>query len=254
MLLNLVVNARDAMPHGGQLRIETRNHEQTAGVTHGRLEVPPGRYVMLSVRDSGAGMGQATRDRAFEPFFTTKEPGEGAGLGLATVYGIVRQSGGFIDLDTEVGRGTAFHIYFPVSSPEAPVAAKPERAAPPARGDETVLLVEDDPAVRSMLAAALFRQGYSVREAGEGEEALRLFERKPSDVQLIVTDIVMPGMSGHDLAERVRAIAPGTRVLFMSGHIDAPEPADPSRDDPPFLYKPFTMAELAAKVREVLDR
>jgi signal transduction histidine kinase len=256
MLLNLVLNARDAMPDGGELTIETANatlgHERLAGEG---LTLSPGNYVMLLVADSGTGMDEGTRARAFEPFFTTKPKGKGTGLGLATVYGIVDQSGGQISLDTSPGRGTTFRIYLPVTT----AVREGKRPTPAAHvqedaGTETVLLVEDNDAVRELSVLALRRRGYKVYEAANAEAAIDWARTSGLRPDLLVTDIVMPGLSGSELAKYLTDKDPSLRVLFMSGYTDT---ADEARGaylaGVPFLQKPFTASKLAERVRLVLD-
>jgi two-component system cell cycle sensor histidine kinase/response regulator CckA len=254
VLMNLAVNARDAMPQGGRLTIMTANlelHDLTRGKTH---HVPPDSYVMLSVTDTGCGMDAATQARIFEPFFTTKEKGRGTGLGLATVYGIVEQSGGHIEVTSVQGRGTTFMIYFPrvegVGQPVEPEVSLLELCG----GSETILLVEDERAVRDLLRQVLQRYGYTVLEASYPEQALELSQRHEGPIHLLVTDVVMPMMSGLELAGETRAMRPSLRVLYMSGYTDN------VRDLPygvnamsSFLQKPFSPDTLVHKVREVLD-
>jgi two-component system, cell cycle sensor histidine kinase and response regulator CckA len=256
MLLNLVLNARDAMPDGGNLAIETANaaldHERLGGEG---LTLPAGNYVMLLVADTGIGMDDATRARAFEPFFTTKPRGKGTGLGLATVYGIVDQSGGQISLDTAPGRGTTFRIYLPVTT-----AAREDKKPTFARveedgGTETVLLVEDNDAVRELSALALRRRGYEVHEAANAEEAMEWARTSGHRPDLLVTDIVMPGLNGSELAKRLTERDPSLRVLFISGYTEAADEAQGAYlGGIPFLQKPFTAGKLAERVRLVLDR
>jgi PAS domain S-box-containing protein len=254
VLMNLAVNARDAMPHGGRLRLESRNVRLEAPVagSAGRLE--PGDYVRLSVRDTGTGIAPDHLSRIFEPFFTTKGVGKGTGLGLSTVYGIVRQSGGVMRVESEVGRGTCFEIYLArAGAPEEAADAAP--AAPPsARGSETVLLVEDDRSVRALARQVLRRRGYRVVEAENGRHALEVATAHPGPVDLLLSDVVMPELGGPQLAERLCAARPGLRVLFTSGYTDdAIGHSGALRRGVPLLEKPFTPAELASRVREVLD-
>jgi CheY-like chemotaxis protein len=255
VLVNLAVNARDAMPQGGQLTIETRIAELDEAYTQPYPELRPGRYVMLAVSDTGVGMDEATKAHLFEPFFTTKGPEKGTGLGLATVYGIVKQSAGQIVVFSEPGKGTAFKIYLPLVEEVIPSARSQLGLKTPPRGDETILLAEDEPAVRALARYVLQIYGYTVLEAGQGEMALQIAETYKGTIHLLVTDVVMPVMSGRQLAERLAAIRPGARVLYLSGHTDddvirhgllQPKTA--------FLQKPFTPSSLAAKVREVLDQ
>jgi signal transduction histidine kinase/ActR/RegA family two-component response regulator len=254
ILVNLAVNARDAMPLGGRLTIETANVDLDDTYVFTHAIMPPGRYVMLAVGDTGEGMDEATRARIFEPFFTTKEQGKGSGLGLATVYGMVKQSGGFIWVYSELGHGTVFKVYLPPA--EARTAARAvdlDRRGDSKPGWETVLLVEDEDAVRALAREVLRRHGYVVLEARHGVDALRLAERHTDDIHLLVTDVVMPHMSGREAAERLTTVRPAMKVLFMSGYTDH---AVMQRDLTPgaaFLQKPFTPEAFARKVRQVLD-
>jgi PAS domain S-box-containing protein len=250
VLVNLAVNARDAMPAGGTLTIETANIE-TSGADAGAA--PSGRRVMLRVTDTGVGMDDVAKAHAFEPFFTTKSLGLGTGLGLATVYGIVQQSGGSIHLDSEAGRGAVFTILLPASGDSADARAV-DGSMPDADGSETILLVEDEPALRRLAERVLRTAGYSVVAASGGEEALRLLQERRDPVQLLLTDVVMPRMSGPELARVVSDLAPQTRVLFMSGYAqDALLQAELDGGRLTYLEKPFTTAQLIASVRRVLD-
>jgi two-component system cell cycle sensor histidine kinase/response regulator CckA len=254
ILVNLAVNARDAMPVGGTLTIETANVDldDTYALTHPVM--PPGRYVMLAVGDTGQGMDEGTRARVFEPFFTTKEQGKGSGLGLATVYGMVKQSGGFIWVYSEPGHGTVFKVYLPPAEERtATRSVDVDRRGDSKPGWETVLLVEDEDAVRALAREVLRRNGYVVLEARHGVDALRLAERHTDDIHLLITDVVMPHMSGKEAAERLTTVRPSMKVLFMSGYTDH---AVMHRDLTPgaaFLQKPFTAEAFARKVRQVLD-
>jgi two-component system cell cycle sensor histidine kinase/response regulator CckA len=253
VVMNLVINARDAMAGGGQLTIETRNVDLDAAYTRQHPGVVPGRYVMLAVSDTGCGMDAATRGRIFEPFFTTKAPGQGTGLGLSTVYGIVAQSEGHLRVYSEPGRGSTFRAYFPAVS-EAVEAAAPAAVPPPARGQETVLLVEDDEMLRRVAREVLEAQGYTVLVASDGHEAAHVAARHAGPIHLLLTDVVMPGMSGRVVADRLAASRPETRVLFMSGYTDGAI-AHHGVLDPgtAYLAKPFTVETLSARVRDVLD-
>jgi two-component system, cell cycle sensor histidine kinase and response regulator CckA len=253
VLLNLAVNARDAMPQGGMLILETQNVE--IGPDHPATDrlVHPGKYVLLAVTDAGVGMDEATKARIFEPFFTTKRAGEGTGLGLATVYGIVRQSGGFIWVYSEPNRGTTFKVYLPLAeSVPIPAASLPTAGALP-RGTEAILLAEDEELVRRLAHRVLEAQGYSVRSAGSGKAALELAENG-GRVDLLVTDVVMPGMSGRQLAEQLRTRQPDLKVLYLSGYTDdAVVRHGVLEQNVFFLQKPFSPAVLLGKVRAVLD-
>ena len=254
VISNLAVNARDAMPHGGRLTIETQNVEidEDDARQHG-VAVPLGPYVMLSVADSGVGMDEATRARIFEPFFTTKGPGKGTGLGLSTVYGIVQQSHGFIRVDSEVGQGTSFKIYLPQVT-EAGGTDRLEPTVVSSSGTETILLVEDNAGLRKLATRLLEPAGYTVLGAATGEEALRLLEGHEKNVHLLLSDVVMPGMSGRQLAEQLAQTRPGMKVLYMSGYTgDTIVRHGVLEAQVSFLNKPFTAAALLRKIREVLD-
>jgi PAS domain S-box-containing protein len=256
VLLNLAVNARDAMPTGGMLTIETANVELDDAYAREHVDAAPGRYVLLAVSDTGTGMDEETQSHIFEPFFTTKEQGKGTGLGLATVHGIVNQSGGRIVLYSEPGRGTTFKIYLPRVEQRAEEAEPgPVRAAEPAAGDETVLVVEDDRAVREVVAETLAQRGYRVLRAPDGQTALELARGLQDPVHLLLTDIVMPGMTGRELAQALSSEHSQVKVLYMSGYTDdAVVRHGVLEHGVPYLQKPFTPDALALKVREVLDR
>ena len=255
VIVNLAVNARDAMPAGGKLTIETRNVDLDAAYAAEHRTVVPGPYVVIAVSDTGTGMSTETQSHIFEPFFTTKEVGKGTGLGLATVYGIVKQSGGSIWVYSELGHGTTIKVYLPrVDEPPEPLAApglaNPERL----RGTETILLVEDEPAVRAVARQILARQGYTVLEAPDGPAALAMFAGG-GRVDLILTDVVMPGMSGRTLADQLATRWPGVRVLYMSGYTDdAIVRHGMLEPGLAYLQKPFRPDALVRKVREVLNR
>ena len=254
VITNLAVNARDAMPQGGRLTIETQNVEIDDDYARRHaVAAPAGSYVLLAVSDSGVGMDEATRARIFEPFFTTKEPGKGTGLGLSTVYGIVKQSQGFIWVYSEVGQGTTFKIYLPQVA-EAVDTDRPGPSVAPGSGTETILLVEDNAGLRKVATRFLKPAGYTVLGAASGEEALRLLERHEAPVHLLLSDVVMPGMSGRLLAEQLAQTHPGMKVLYMSGYTGDTIVRHGILDaQMPFLAKPFTEAALRRKVREVLD-
>jgi CheY-like chemotaxis protein len=255
VIVNLVVNARDAMPDGGTLTIDVSSREipEDGLPAHGR-RVPPGPYVALRIRDTGCGMDSATLTRIFEPFFTTKEPGKGTGLGLSTVHGIVHQSDGYLAVESAPGRGTTFTIYLPRLRESARAAESPKGSPHDLVGGAgTVLLVEDDEELRQLSSEILRASGYTVLETGDPLEALTISDRGDRAIDLLLTDMLMPAMRGPELAERLRAACPGLRVLFMSGYVDdrggAPPAGEPARA---FLPKPFTPHDLTTKVREIL--
>jgi PAS domain S-box-containing protein len=253
MLLNLAINARDAMPDGGSLFIHTRGVELGGDYIGQHFGVKPGKYVLLEVSDTGTGMDEVTRRRVFEPFFTTKAAGKGTGLGLSTVYGIVRQFGGSIDLYSEAGQGTTFRVYLP----RVEDAAGEERTETvEARGGhETLLLVEDEEGVRRMVLAALERCGYRVLVAAGGAEALEVARAYEGPIDVLITDMVMPRMNGRELATRLLQERPSTAVLFMSGYPgDTLQTTGALSGEAEFLQKPFAPIVLTAKVREIVDR
>jgi two-component system, cell cycle sensor histidine kinase and response regulator CckA len=253
VIMNLVLNARDAMPRGGTLTIETRDVDIQASPSALHPSLKAGRYVMLAVSDTGTGMDARTRERIFEPFFTTKSPNKGTGLGLSTAYGIVQQSGGSISVDTEVAKGSTFRIYLPRVEDE--VSASRRSAAPvPARGTETVLVVEDEGSVRRVAEAILESAGYHVLVAASAEDALPLVQHHDGPVDLVLTDVVMPGMNGRDLAARLVALRPRVRVLYTSGYTDDTIiDHGVLKQDLLFISKPYSTGELTQKVRQALD-
>ena len=254
VIVNLAVNARDAMPRGGKLTVETDNIEIDDSFVRTHAGVVPGSYVLLAVSDTGVGMDADTQARIFEPFFTTKPREKGSGLGLATVYGIVTQAGGHIWVYSEPGRGAAFKIYLPCTdAPPAETVARDRRVERP-RGIEHVLLVEDDAAVRMLTSTVLRAQGYTVTEAASAEAAEKILGGDGHRIDLVLSDIVLPGMSGPQLAERLRTTRPGLRVLFMSGYADdAVIRHGILETEVAFIQKPFTPDALARKVRDTLD-
>jgi PAS domain S-box-containing protein len=254
VILNLAINARDAMPGGGRLTIETANRTLGEADIQHHPEAPPGEYVILAVRDTGTGMSRQVLARLYEPFFTTKDVGKGTGLGLATVYGIVRQSQGHIDCRSEPGHGTVFTIYLPrVQGRDVPRDAAAVTDVP--GGAETILLVEDEPAVRRLTRSILDRAGYTVLEASGGEEALARVSAGSRGIDLLVTDVVMPGMGGPELARRARTVRPDLPILCMSGYSsDVQALRGEAALETDFLPKPFSADNLLARVREILDR
>jgi two-component system, cell cycle sensor histidine kinase and response regulator CckA len=254
VIMNLAVNARDAMPQGGKLTVETRNVTLDSAYARTHVTVVPGEFVMLAVSDTGIGMNATTQAHIFEPFFTTKEKGRGTGLGLATVYGIIKQSGGYIWVYSEPGLGATFKIYLPRVEPPSRQAGLGKEAESPAKGHETILLVEDEPALRAMVRSVLESKGYKVLEARHGEDALMVSELHQGPVDLLLTDVVMPGMSGRELAEHLVKVHRETKVLYMSGYTDdAIVHHGVLGSDMAFLQKPFNPDGVVRKVREVLD-
>jgi two-component system, cell cycle sensor histidine kinase and response regulator CckA len=257
MLVNLAVNARDAMPEGGRLRIGTGNVVLDERYVRERIGVAPGPYVVLRVEDNGHGMDAETQARLFEPFFTTKPAGRGTGLGLTTVFGIAQQSGGHIDVSSAPGQGTTFEIYLPAVPGAVPAAGRGPSSALTglARGGcETILLVEDEQGVRWASRRFLEEWGYRVLEAADGASALRLCDEIQAPLDLVITDIVMPGMNGRELAERIGRRHPHVPVLYVSGYVDGIATREALRDAAArLLYKPFGADALVRKVRQVLD-
>jgi CheY-like chemotaxis protein len=254
VVMNLVVNARDAMPSGGRLTLETRNVALDEAYTSLHHGVPAGDYTMLAVSDSGVGMDAATQERIFEPFFTTKADGKGTGLGLSTVFGIVKQSGGHIWVYSEPNVGTTVKVYLPRTLSTSVESAPPPPSPVSLRGHETLLLVEDDARVRAVGRSTLERAGYTVLEAHDAAEAIFLFERSAAPVDLLLTDVVLPRMGGRQLADLLRGRQVGLKVLFMSGYTpDVVVLHGVLRKGAGYLEKPFTPDTLTRKVREVIE-
>ena len=256
-LINLAVNARDAMPNGGTLTIRTSNVSVEETMSLGHVLMPSGEYVTIEIEDTGIGIPKENLGKIFEPFFTTKEKGHGTGLGLASVYGIVKQTGGYIFPESEVGKGTTFRVYLPRHIP-APVteAAEPEKVHAPRdlTGSGTILLVEDEDAVRDFAVRALTMRGYKVLDACGGEEALEIVREHDGTIDLLISDVVMPGMEGPALVKAVREITPGLRVIFISGYAEEAFRNSPDRpEDFLFLPKPFSLKQLTSKVKEILE-
>jgi len=253
VIMNLAVNARDAMPRGGQLTIQTRNATLDAGYGNNHAEIPGGDYVMLAVCDTGTGIDKKTQERIFEPFFTTKEHGKGSGLGLSTTYGIVKQSGGNIMVYSEPGRGTVFKVYLPRALGLAEGSEPEDRLSTMSSGSETILLVEDEEMVRALAAQVLSNVGYRVVDAANGNEAIGVARGHKGDIDLVLTDAVMPEMSGMELVDRLQQLRPGISVLMMSGYSREAMTGSVLSPSVKLLQKPFTPVDLCRKVREVLD-
>ncbi len=256
VIINLVLNSRDAMPNGGKITLETRNTDLRQGRAGRYDTVPPGKYVLLTVSDDGFGMDARTQAHVFEPFFTTKDEGKGTGLGLSTVYGIIKQTGGNIEVESVLGEGTTFQIYFPVAS-DGEVSEREEvrvTGSPRLHGTETLLLVEDEEMVRILGTRVLSSHGYLVLEAADGDEALEVCKHHEGPIDLLVTDVVMPGMNGRELAQRLSTVIPNAAVLFISGYTGgALVEHGVLQEGTNFLQKPFSPHRLVQKVREVLD-
>ena len=254
VIMNLAVNARDAMPRGGRLTIETANVEFDSAMSRGATAIAPGKYVMLAVTDNGIGMDEKTKAHIFEPFFTTKEKGKGTGLGLATVYGVVKQSGGYVWVYSEPGHGTTFKIYLPQIAEEVPVTGQESgldfRHA--SKGSEVILLVEDEAGVRELAREYLEMSHYTVLVAENGHTALELAAMHAGPIHLLMTDVVMPGIGGRELAERMTRLRPDIKVLYMSGYTEqAVNQQGILADDAVLLQKPFTLTTLASKLSEI---
>jgi CheY-like chemotaxis protein len=251
ILINLAANARDAMPNGGKLTIETANVPITEEYARGQANCTPGDYVMVAISDNGSGMSRDTQAHIFEPFFTTKERGKGTGLGLATVYGIVKQNGGFVDVYSEIDTGTTFRIHFPRVAGASECLEPPRPSARAGTGG--VLLVEDDELVREVTTAALQSIGYTPMVAASAQEALRLCAQSGSEIRLILTDVVMPEMTGAELRDRIRALRPDIKVLFMSGYTsNVIATHGVLQRGVQFIQKPFSIEELSRKIGEIL--
>jgi two-component system, cell cycle sensor histidine kinase and response regulator CckA len=249
VVVNLAANARDAMPEGGKVVVETANVDLEDGAASRNLGLKPGTYVMLAVSDTGIGMDPETRSRLFEPFFTTKPPGKGSGLGLATVYGAIKQSDGQVTVYSQPGCGTIFEIYLPRVKD---TIAEPLRKHM-SQGSETILLVDDEEGVRKLVCAVLKSNGYDVLEASNGGAALAAYERNAHKINMVLTDVVMPQMTGFELGQELEGRKPGLKILYMSGYRDNAIGGAESEPPKAFLHKPFTPDVLLTKVREVLD-
>jgi CheY-like chemotaxis protein len=251
--MNLVVNSKDAMPNGGRITIQTQNMTLDDSYRREQTFIRPGKYVVLSVSDNGAGMSKETQSRIFEPFFTTKEKGKGTGLGLSTVYGIVKQSGGYVMVQSEPGSGTTFHIYLP----RVEEALEANGATPLSRtadgGSETILLVEDEESVRQLVRETLESKGYRVLEADNGQSGLDAATAHQGMIDLVITDVVMPEMSGRELVQRLSGARPEAKVLYLSGYTEDAILSEGSIESgKAFLQKPFSLQSLSRKVRDVL--
>jgi CheY-like chemotaxis protein len=254
ILINLIVNSRDAMPRGGMMLLETANVDITPGFARQHLGMKPGPYVRVAVTDTGCGMTAETQARIFEPFFTTKEEGRGTGLGLATVYGIVKQSGGYISVQSALNKGSTFLVYLPRTDAPAPARESPITVPSKADGTETIMVVEDEAILRELVCGVLKSRGYQVLEAATGRDALALANVHAGPVDLLLTDVVMPKMNGPELAARMTLERPEIKVLYMSGYADSSVVLHGVRDmNYAYLPKPFTPESLEAKVRQVLD-
>ena len=252
IVLNLVVNARDAMPNGGKLRIQTRNVRLEKDSAEAGAGVPRGRFILLEVTDTGTGMDQETQARLFEPFFTTKAVGKGTGLGLATVYGIVKQSNGHIEVQSRLGHGSSFRIYLPAAEQAGAEHESGRETAEPVFSGETVLVVEDAEPLRNLICEALGASGCTVLSAPNGREALRIVNGRKGTIDLLLTDVIMPGMNGPALAKEVRSLRPQTKVLYMTGYSGEFLRADMLIPGVSFIQKPFTPADLGRKIRKLL--
>jgi two-component system cell cycle sensor histidine kinase/response regulator CckA len=240
------------MPEGGAITVHTRQVELSEAEASKRSPMPAGHYVLLSVADTGHGMDEETKTHIFEPFFTTKEVGKGTGLGLATVYGVVKQSGAYIWVESEVGKGTTFEIYFPPARERVTQSKDEPKPSAVRRGSEVILVVEDEAGVRELTCEFLKVSGYAILEAKDGLEALEIVARHTGKIHLMLTDMVMPKMSGQELATRLKAIRPDVKILFMSGYSEYTG-GDKVAPQLPILQKPFSISSLVEKVRETLE-
>jgi CheY-like chemotaxis protein len=249
IILNLAVNARDAMPSGGKLVLETSNvHLNAPQIEPGGVELPPGRYVLLAVKDSGIGMAPEVQSHIFEPFFTTKERGKGTGLGLATVYGIVRENQGFVGVDSTLGKGTTFRIYFPATTLAQTSVPAPSAATAPG-GSETILLVEDEAALREITCEYLQSRGYTVLTAGSGMQALEICRAHETPIDILMTDIIMPGIQGPELVKAALDMRPQMHVIYVSGYTDRGLEITTTQSDAVLLRKPYSLADLGHTIR-----
>jgi len=254
-VINLAVNARDAMPSGGRLVLATTRETIDEAFARSHPPMPPAQYIVLRVSDSGHGMARETLARIFEPFFTTKDIGKGTGLGLSMVYGTLKQIGGFIFVDSEINHGTTFRLYFPaVASAERDAAEGPAGRRSERHGHETLLIAEDEPAVRSLVASSLRRDGYRLLIAGSAEEALATAQSHDGPIDLLLTDAMMPGKNGVELANLMRTQRPGIPVILMSGYTEETLNVPGLKEPIELLQKPFSPRELRRRIREVLDR
>jgi CheY-like chemotaxis protein len=255
IIMNLGINARDAIPHGGKLTIETENVVLDEAYCKTHLGAIPGSYVMLSISDNGTGMNKDTLEHIFEPFYTTKDPGKGTGLGLAIIYGIVKDHGGYIVCDSELGKGTIFRIYFPVLEQDHIRHSEQQKIAEIRGGSETILLVDDDKPIRELAEEMLRRFGYTVIVAADGEKALEIYREKQAYISLVVLDLIMPGMGGHKCLEEILSVDPSQKVIIASGYsvVDSTNEALKSGAKS-YLKKPYEIGPMLKVIRQVLDQ